>query len=537
MGIKDEIEEYCLGIDCGTGGVRVGIFRTNGALVIFQSCPVDNSYPAVGKVEQNPKDWWDALVKATRGAIEKSGVDVKKIVGASISATTSTLLVLDKNHEPLREALMWCDVRATKQAERVAASGDPMLKYNGFGNVSAEWAMPKMMWIKEEEPEIWAKTEYICDCQDYFGYRLTGEMASSLNIVTMRWYYDDRNGGWPVDFYNNMGLEDAIEKFPKQILPMGDKLGKGLSKEAADALGLWEGMPVGEGGCDAYVASIALGVLKPGSVAMITGTSNLQYAMLDKPVTDKALLGAFPDLTMMGYYGLEGGQSSSGGVIKWLMDSGFCDGYKQRAEAQGVNALQLLGEEAEKLPIGSEGLLMLEYLQGNRTPWVDCDVRGMMYGLALKHTPAHFYRAVLEASCYGTGLIIKNFRKYIDNLDRICICGGLTNSELYLHILADVCGVSLYIPEQTDSSCLGAAILGSFAGGAFKSIEEAVQTMVFYTRRIDPDEKKHEEYKFYLDHYEQAYLVMKDWMHEVSLHAAEQEAAAASERGQTDGTN
>ncbi len=137
--------KFCLGIDCGTGGVRAGIFRNDGKLVVFQSCAVCTDYPEVGRAEQNPDDWKNALVKAVRGAVEKSGVDVREICGASISATASTLLILDKEYRPIRPALMWCDVRAVKQAERVSASGDPALKYNGFGNVSTEWAMPKMM--------------------------------------------------------------------------------------------------------------------------------------------------------------------------------------------------------------------------------------------------------------------------------------------------------------------------------------------------------------------------------------------------------
>jgi len=326
-----------------------------------------------------------------------------------------------------------------------------------------------------------------------------------------------------------MGLEDALPMFPEDVLPMGAPLGNGLTREAAEALGLWEGMPVGVGGCDAYVASIALGVLKPGSMAMITGTSNLQYTMLENSVTDKSLLGAFPDLTTAGYFGLEGGQSASGGVIKWLLDSGFCDGYKQKALEQGTDTLLLLAEEAEKLPIGSEGLLMLEYLQGNRTPWVDSDIRGMMYGLSFKHTPAHIYRAMLEASCYGTMLIIRHFRKYIDNLEKICICGGLANSSLYLNILSDVCGISLYVPEQIDSSCLGAAILGCVAGGVYKSVEEAVKGMVRYVRCVEPDSKNHRAYQFYVGHYEKAYSLMKDWMHSVSLHATEQDEYESSQ--------
>ena len=255
-------------------------------------------------------------------------------------------------------------------------------------------------------------------------------------------------------------------------------------------------------------------------MAQTPGTSNLQFTLLDREVHDPGLYGAFPDITIPGYYGLEGGQTSSGGVIKWFLENGFADSCKEQAREEGCSVLDLLNRMAEQIPAGSEGLIMLEYLQGNRTPWVDSDVRGMLYGLSLKHTPAHIYRASREATCYGTALILNVYGKHID-LKEICLSGGLTRSDLYLHILADVTGLALRIPRETEASCFGAAILGTVAAGIYEDIHSASQTMVKYRHTILPDPENHRKYQFYLKKYEEAYLLMKDWMHEVSSHAVQ----------------
>ena len=515
---REQQKKYTMGIDIGTGGVRVGLFTMTGEAVAFSTSEVRSYLPGPGMTEQEPQDWWNALVKSTHEALRKSGIAAEEICGAGISSTVSTLLMLDRDMEVIRPALMWCDVRATEQAELIAATGDPVLKYNGYGKVSAEWGLPKMLWLKENEPGNWARASRICECLDYMNYRLTGCLVSSINPITMRWHYDGRNGGWDAGFLKRIGLEDVKDKFPSTIMELGKPIGKGLTHEAALALGLYEGMPVGAGGCDALLASIGLGITRPGRVAQTTGTSNLQFTLLEKEVHDPGLYGAFPDITIPGYYGLEGGQTASGGVIKWFLKNGFADSCKQQAEAEGCSVLDILNREAEGIPIGSEGLIMLEYLQGNRTPWVDSDVRGLLYGLSLKHTPAHIYRAILEATCYGTALILNVYKKYVD-LQEICLSGGLTKSSLYLRILADVTGLTLHIPRETEASCLGAAIVGAVAGGAYADLHAASNSMVQYQDTISPDAENHRNYQFYLKKYEEAYLLMKDWMHEVTAYA------------------
>ena len=164
--LKQE-KKYTMGIDIGTGGVRVGLFTMAGEAVAFSTSEVRSYLPGPAMTEQEPQDWWKALVESTHEALRKSGIAAEEICGAGISTTVSTLLMLDKDMEVIRPALMWCDVRATEQAELIAATGDPVLKYNGYGKVSAEWGLPKMLWLKENEPANWARASRICECLDY----------------------------------------------------------------------------------------------------------------------------------------------------------------------------------------------------------------------------------------------------------------------------------------------------------------------------------------------------------------------------------
>ena len=510
--------KYILGVDCGTGGVRVGIFDLEGRLLVFASESVKLSSPRVGWAEQLPNDWQSAMCMASRNAVQKAGVDPRDIIGMSVSSTVSTILFLNEDMRPIYPAIMWCDVRSSQEADLIKASGSRVLKYNGFANVSAEWAIPKIMWVKKNRPEIFEKSKHICECLDYLSYLLTGELVSSINAVTARWYYDSRNGGWPTDFYDSIGLSGIIEKFPSTVRKLGEPLGK-LKPGIANDMGLVPGIIVGVGGCDAYLATFALGVVKPGSIAMGTGTSNLQYALLEEEVNDKGFFGAFPDAVIDGYYAIEGGQTTTGGLINWF-SSQYCDSYKLQAEQAGLPLVRYLDQEAAKLPIGSEGLIILDYFQGNRTPWVDNNIRGLIYGLSLKHTPVHIFRAIIEAVCFGTALIIETFIKYMEKPETMSISGGLTKSELYLQTLADVCDMPILLPECIESPCFGAAILGAIAAGAYGSIAEASSKMVRFVRRVEPIPANREQFKFYFEKYKTLYPLIAQWGQEITNHIA-----------------
>src|SRR5215208_1960510 len=199
---------YLMGIDFGTGGVRVGLFDRQGSPAVFHAVELETSHPRPGWAEQDPGEWWSALARATRGALSESGVPAAEIAGISVDATASTVVAADADGRPLRPAIMWMDVRAADQARRVQETGDPALKYNGFGAVSAELGLPKALWLKENEPETWNGAARVVDCADWAIQRLTGEATTSVNTASGKYYYDRDEGGFPAGLYEAVGVED-----------------------------------------------------------------------------------------------------------------------------------------------------------------------------------------------------------------------------------------------------------------------------------------------------------------------------------------
>ena len=507
-----------LGIDIGTGGARVGIFDLRGNSICFCEEPFALYTPHSGWAEQHPADWWDALGCASRRAMAESGTDPKDIIGMSLDATCCTVVVSGDDMKPLRPAIMWMDMRASAEAKRIAASGHDMLKYNGYGPVSAECLPAKALWLKENEPEIYRKATRLYECTDWLTYRLTGKYTASINCASCRWYYNSLGGGYPCDFYEKIGLEDLIYKLPENILPMGSVAGY-LTAEAAEKLGLRAGIPVGEGGADAFVGVVGLNAVTPGKLALITGSSHLHVILDEKEMHSKGMWGSYPDAIVPGLHMLEGGQTSTGSMINWIKNQ-LCGGLKARADKEGCSVYDILNREAEKLPIGANGLVMLDYFQGNRTPHVDPDVRGLFYGLSLGHTPVHMYRAAVESICFGTKAIVDVFEQNGVRFDGIVISGGVVKSGFWLQAHADICNVPITVPKVTEAPCLGSAILGAIAADIYPDIESAAAAMTSAERVIYPDRDRHDEYMFYYERYRELYELTKDWMHAVTAHEA-----------------
>lgn len=512
-----ENKSYVLGIDMGTGGARVGIFDLSGAPIVFCGENYPLYTPASGRAEQDPDEWWAAICSASRAAIEKSKINPKNIVGMSVDTTCCTVLVSGEDMKPLSRAILWMDVRAAAEAKEIFDSGHDSLKYNGYGMVSAECLPAKALWIKKNEPELWKKATRLYECTDWLTYKLTGEYTASINCASARWYYNAEEGGYPRDFYNTIGLEDLIEKLPPRVVAMGERVGS-LTKKAAEELGLIEGIPVGEGGADAFVGVIGLNAVEPGKMTLITGSSHLHIAQVSSAVHSKGIWGSYPDCIVKGLQMVEGGQTSTGSIIEWFVKN-LCGEVKERAKKEGKSVYDILNAEAEALPVGAEGLLALDFFQGNRTPHVDADVRGMFYGLSLGHTPSHMYRAIIESICYGTEAIIESFKAAGFKPSEMIISGGAVKSRFWMQTHADVSNLPIRVSKVTEGPCLGAAILGAVAGGAYPDIQTAAKNMTETDYVIYPNEEKHEEYKFYFEKYKEFYALTKEWMHSVTNHA------------------
>lgn len=511
---------YVLGIDMGTGGARVGIFDLKGKPIVFCEEQYPLYTPASGRAEQDPEEWWEAICLASRRALGQSKIDPSQIRGMSVDTTCCTVLVADDEMHPLRPAIMWMDVRASEQAKFMAASGHDALKYNGYGMVSAECLPAKALWLKQNESEIYHKATRLFECTDWLMYQLTGEYTASIDCASTRWYYNSQEGGYPRGFYEAIGLEDLIDKLPPRVVPLGEVVG-GLTKYAAGEMGLVPGIPVGEGGADAFVGMIGLNAAMPGKLTLITGSSHLHLALVENEIHSKGMWGSYPDAVVPGLQMVEGGQTSTGSIVNWFKKQ-LCGTVQIQAEREGVSVYDILNREAAKIPIGAEGLISLDFFQGNRTPYVDPDVRGMFYGLSLGHTPAHMYRAIIEGVCYGTERIIEVFRDAGFSPNGIVMSGGATKSRFWLQTHADVCNLPLIIPKCPEGPVLGSAILGAVAGGVYPDIQTAADAMTSVDYILEPDEKRHEEYMFYYKKYVEFYEMAKEWMHGVTTHATRQ---------------
>jgi FGGY-family pentulose kinase len=509
---------YLMGIDYGTGGVRVGLFDREGSPAVFHAVEFETSHPRPGWAEQDPDTWWSSLVQAVHGAMQQSGVSSEEITGIGVDTTASTVLALDDNDRHLRPAIMWMDVRASDQAVRIQETGDPALKYNGFGAVSAEWGLPKCLWLKEQEPKTWQAARHICDAGDWLINRLTGEWAASINIAAAKYHHDRNEGGFPVRLLETVGLEDFLDKFPQDVKDMGAPVG-GLRKQVAEELGLRPDTPVAEGGIDGFVGQIGLGVIEPGKQALITGSSHTLLGQVAEPIHGHGFWGAYTDAVMPGQYTVEAGQASTGTIVAWFKNR-FAKGATEEATKRGVDPYVVLNELARDVPVGSDGLIVVDYFQGNRTPHTDSLVRGMIWGLSLAHGEGHLFRAILEGICYGTEDCLRTFRTHKFEPRLNVASGGPTKSELWMQIHADVSGVPISFNKVGDGPVLGSAMLGAVGAGVYPDIPTAVEHMVHTERTLEPDPDRHEEYRFYVDRYIETYPRMQEPMHRTTRHVA-----------------
>ena len=375
-----------IGIDGGTESLRAFVFDLAGRPLGSAATAYRTDFPEPGWAEQNPQDWWSAAGRSVREAVAKAGVGAGDVLAISADTTCCSVVALDRDGAPLRPAMIWMDVRSAKESARVAATRDPFLRVNGNGEgpVSAEWMIPKSLWLKTNQPDLFDGAARIGEYQDYLNFRLTGRWVGALSNMAVRWHYQSDHGGIPSSLLKAVGLEALEQKWPREVLPSGAVIG-GLERRAADHLGLAAGIPVVQGGSDAFIGMIGLGVTRPDEMALITGSSHLHLGVARQAVHKAGVWGTYMDAVYPGKPIIEGGQTSTGSVIAW---------FKRHFASQ--TSFETLNEEAGRLPPGSEGLVALDHFQGNRTPYTDAQSRGALTGLSLKHTPAHVFRAIIE---------------------------------------------------------------------------------------------------------------------------------------------
>ncbi len=495
---------FVIGVDGGTESIRAGVFDKIGTPLAHSSTNYQTNFPYPGWAEQDPRDWWKGLAVSVRKAVQESGISAEEVSALTVDTTCCSVVALDESGDPLRPALIWMDVRSDKQALQVAECEDPALLVNGNGKgpVSAEWMIPKALWLKQNEVEIFCKAVTICEYQDYLNFHLTGRLVSSINNVSTRWHFDfseDKVGsrkGVPNSLLEKLELNDLAEKWPLEVIRLGEVIGE-LTSEAAEHLGLPVGIPVVQGGADAQIGMIGLGVVKPGSLALITGSSHLQLGLSEKPFHGEGIWGTYADALIPGLYTVEGGQTSTGSVINWLKN------------LFGENDYSSLNRDAQDIPPGSEGLIVQDHFQGNRTPYTDPRSRGAVHGISLKHSRAHIFRASIEGVAFGSELIFESMRKNGFQPENIVISGGATRSKLWLQIHADVSNVPITLTKNPDAPLLGCAILSAVGAGFYRDIPSAVETMVEIESIVEPSTECHEAYKPFFESYKKTYSALR----------------------------
>jgi ribulose kinase len=304
--------------------------------------------------------------------------------------------------------------------------------------------------------------------------------------------------GWPVSLLKAVGLEDAVDKLPATVIPMGGKAGE-LTTRAANALGLRPGIAVSMSGIDAHAGMVGMNVTSPGTLALITGTSTCQLAQSSNGVFNPGLWGPFEDAVMQGEWTLEAGQASTGGTVRWLLDmlgSNLPVGEERYAAADAA---------AAAIPPRANGLTVLDYWQGSRTPIKDPQARGTIWGLTSAHGVGHLLRAVYEATAYGNRHILAMLKSMNVPTNQVFVCGGGTRSKLWLQIIADVAQLPIALTEVSDAVALGSAMCAAVGAGAFPDLAGAGQAMVRTGMIIEPDQTTREVYNEGYELYRETY--------------------------------
>ncbi len=499
--IKDS-SIYFIGVDLGTGGVRTSVIDTKGVVIVESEQNYDTYYPNIGWAEQNPSDWWKALSKALHECISKLSQSEKiKIKAMCVCATSSTMVSVDKNGLPLSNAMLWMDSRSSDEALAINNTHHSVLKYCG-GEVSAEWLIPKILWLKHNNRELYDQSYKLIEQLDLMNLNLSGEWITSNCNATCKSNYLDFNGGWQKDFFKTIGFEDYKDKLILDVKDVGEPIGK-IRRSIAENLGISPDIMVVQGGIDAHIAILGLGVATGEKIGTIMGTSFVHLAFSKDAAFQNGIWGPYHNAVLPGYWLLEGGQISAGSIVKW---------FNKVFNIQSSNPFDLMSNEAKSIPIGADGIVSLDFFQGNRTPYKNLNAKGVFYGLSLKHSRADIFRSILESVAFGTKNIIDNFESQGCKINSMVVCGGITKDPVWLQIIADVTCKSVIITENSQVGALGCCISAAVGMKTYSNFKEASSNMVREIRTVEPIAKNSVLYQDIFEKYLEVYSSLKNLM-------------------------
>lgn len=497
--------QYFMGVDTGTQSVRVVVTDISGNIVACDEEEYETFYPKPGWAEQKPSDWWEAFNRAVEKVTKNLSMGLRYSIKAiSFCSTSSTVLAVDKDGKPMMDAIMWMDNRAVKEMEKINATGHHVLEYCG-GEDSVEWMIPKVLWIKNNMPEVYENCYKIIEQLDWMNYMLCGKFATSICQAACKWNYVSCEGGWNRDFFEQIGFAEYEDKLVTDVYPLGTVLGK-VNKEFVEKYDLNPDMVVVQGGIDAHIGMLGMGVAKPGKMAMIMGTSFVQLAFADgnEKLELEGIWGPYNEPVIPNAWLLEGGQISAGSIVKWFL--------REFDLNEMEDPYSFMNQQVEKIAPGADGLVALDFFQGNRTPYKDPNAKGVIYGLTLSHTRAHIYRALLESVALGTRNIIENFEKQGCPVDMVVGCGGVTKDKTWMQIIADATGKPIIVTQDPSAGALGCSIVAAVGSHAYDSFDEATKGMVKEAYTVEPNLEVYDQYQSVFDDYVELYNSLKDMM-------------------------
>ena len=363
--------------------------------------------------------------------------------------------------------------------------------------------IPKTLWIRDNMPEVYEQSYKVIEQLDWVNHWLSGKYVTSLCQAACKWNYVSSEGGWSDKFFEAVGFPEYKDKLVTEVLHPGEIIGK-IRPELAEKYDLNPEMLVVEGGIDAHIGMIGLGVARPGKLAMIMGTSFVQLAFSDKKIDLAGIWGPYDEPILPGKWLLEGGQISAGSIVKWFM--------KEFGLKDQDSPYALMAEEIKDIPPGANGLVSLDFFQGNRTPYKDPSAKGVIYGLTLSHTRGDIYKSLLESVALGTKNIIDNFEKQGCPIELVVGSGGVTKDKAWMQIIADATGKPIVVTQDPSSGALGCAIVAATGIGAYPDMDTATRGMVKDAYIVEPNPALYEPYQKVFETYCELYENLKGLM-------------------------
>lgn len=482
-----------LGIDVGTGGTRALILDERGKL-IASGTEEHQAFasPQAGWAEQDPGDWWRACTVAIRKTLKRASLDGSEIACVGFSGQMHGAVLLDRHGEVIRPALLWCDQRTEPQVRELAESiGTERFIHLTCNPPLTNFTLTKLLWVRENEPKNWRRVRHIMLPKDYVRYRLTGERAIDMADASGTLMLDVALRQWSAEVLAKVGIE---QKLLPSLYESQEICGH-VSAAGAEATGLKAGTPVVAGAGDQAAGAVGMGIVAPGAVSATIGTSGVVFAATDNPALDpQGRLHTFCHAIPNRWH-VMGVTQAAGLSLRWFRDQ-FGAGSDD-----GRDPYERLCDEASRVPAGSEGVLWVPYLMGERTPHCDPSARAALLGLAASHSRANVVRAILE----GVAFSLKDTFTIFEQMDvpvlQIRLGGGGARSPLWRQIQADVYGHEVEIVEAEEGAAHGAAILAGVGAGVWNSVDEACEQVARVASRVAPQEENveilNEQYKKY----------------------------------------